>query len=58
MQTKVRLVKAVVFPVVMYRGDHEEVFMETRLSTEELMNCGAGKDLRVLGLQGNQASPS
>ena len=44
--TKVRLVKAVVFPVVMY--GHESWII--RLSAEELMlsNCGAGEDsLRV-----------
>ena len=41
--TKVRLVKAVVFPVVMYGC---ESWIIKKLSTEELMllNCGAGED--------------
>ena len=40
--TKVRLVKAVVFPAVMYRCENWII----KLSTKELMlsNCGAGKD--------------
>ena len=42
--TKVRLVKAVVFPVVMYGCESWTV--GRRLSTEELMllNCGVGED--------------
>ena len=41
--TKVRLVKAVVFPVVTYGCESWTI---KRLSTEELMplNCGAGED--------------
>ena len=41
--TKVRLVKAMVFPVVMYGCDSWTV---KKLSTEELMllNCGVGED--------------
>ena len=41
--TKVHLVKAMVFPVVMYR--HESCTIK-KLSTKELMllNCGVGKD--------------
>ena len=41
--TKVRLVKAMVFPVVMYGCESRTV---KRLSTEELMllNCGVGED--------------
>ena len=41
--TKVRLVKAVVFPVVMYGC---ECWTKRKLSTEELMllNCGVGED--------------
>ena len=41
--TKVRLVKAMVFPVVMYGCESWTV---KRLSTEELMllNCGVGED--------------
>ena len=40
--TKVRLVKAVVFPVVMYGCESWTI----KLSTEELMllNCGVGED--------------
>ena len=51
--TKVRLVKAMVFPVVMYGCES--------LSTEELtlLNCGVGEDSwESLGLQGDQTSPS
>ena len=41
--TKVRLVKAMVFPVVMYGC---ESWIVKKLSTEELMllNCGVGED--------------
>ena len=41
--TKVRLVKAMVFPVVMYGC---ESWTKRKLSTEELMllNCGVGED--------------
>ena len=41
--TKIRLVKAMVFPVVMYRC---ESWIVKKLSTEELMllNCGVGED--------------
>ena len=48
--TKVHLVKAMVFPVVMYK-----------LSTEELMllNCSVGEDSwESLGQQGDHSSPS
>ena len=51
--TKVHLVKAMVFPVVMYG-------LWRRLSTEELMrlNCGAEEDSwKFLGLQGDPISP-
>ena len=39
--TKVRLIKAMVFPVVMYEFEHRR-----KWSTEELMllNCGVGED--------------
>ena len=49
--TKVRLVKAMVFPVVMWK----------KLSTKELMllNCGVGEDSwESFGLQGDPTSPS
>ena len=52
--SKVRLVKAIVFPVVMYGP-------KIRLSTKELMlsNCGVGEDSREsLGLQGDQTHQS
>ena len=41
--TKVRLVKAMVFPVVMYGCENWTI---KKLSTEELMlfNCGVGED--------------
>ena len=43
LSTKVRLVKAMVFPMVMYRC---ETWTIKKLSTEELMllNCDAGED--------------
>ena len=56
--TKVHLVKAVVFPVVMYgceswtikNAEHEELM---------LLNCGVGEDYwESLGLQGDPTSPS
>ena len=51
--TKVCLVKAMVFPVVMYGG-------ESWISAKELMllNCGVGEDsCESLGLQGGPTSP-
>ena len=56
--TKVCLVKAMVFPVVMYGCD---CLTKRRLSTEELMllNCVVGEDSwESLGLQGDQTSQS
>ena len=56
--TKVRLVKAMVFPVVMYgydswtikKAEHQEL---------KLLNCGVGEDSwESLGLQGDPTSPS
>ena len=55
--TKVHLVKAIVFPVVMYGC---EVELWRKLSTKELMllNCGIGEDSwESLGLQGDPTSP-
>ena len=55
--TQVRLVKAMVFPVVMYGCES----WTRKLSTEELMllNCGVGEVSRgSLGLQGDPTSPS
>ena len=57
LSTKVRLVKAMVFPVVMYGCESWTV----RLSAKELMllNCGAGEDSwESLGQQGDQTSQS
>ena len=56
MSTKVHLVKAMVFPVVMYGCE----IWTIKLSTEELMllNCGVGEDSwESLGLQGDPTSP-
>ena len=55
--TKVHLVKAMVFPVVMYGCESWTL----KLSAKELMllNCGVGDASSVsLGLQGDQTSPS
>ena len=57
LSTKVCLVKAMIFPVVMYRCERWTV----KLSTEELMllNCSVGEDSwESLGLQGDPTSPS
>jgi len=57
--TKVHVVKAIVFPVVMYGC--ENWIPQRSLSSKELMlsNCGAEEDTREsLGLQGVQTSPS
>ena len=57
--TKVRLVKVLVFPVVMYGCEGWTV--KKKLSTEEMMllNCGVGEDSREsLGLQGDPTSQS
>ena len=54
--TKVRLVKAIVFPVVIYGCESWTV-----KKVEELMllNCGVGEDSsESLGLQGDPTSPS
>ena len=54
--TKVHLVKAMVFPVVMYGCESWTI----KLSAEELMllNSGVGEDSgESLGLQGNPTSP-
>ena len=56
--TKVRLVKAMVFPVVMYGCESWTI---RKLSAKELMllNCGVGEDsCESLGLQGDPPSPS
>ena len=56
--TKVCLVKAIVFPVVMYGCESQTV---KKASAEQLMllNCGVGEDSwESLGQQGNQTSQS
>ena len=56
LSTKVRLIKAMVFPVVMYGCESWTV---KNLSTEELMvlNCGVGEDSsESLGLQRDPTS--
>ena len=58
LSTKVHLIKAMVFPVVMYGC---ECWIIKKLSAEELMllNCGVGEDSwESLGLQGDPTSPS
>ena len=57
LSTKVRVVKAMVFPVVMHGCESWTI----KLSAEELMllNCGVGEDSwESLGLQGDPTSPS
>ena len=54
--TKVHIVKAMVFPVVMYRCESWTI---RKLSTEELMllNCGVGEDFCLsFGLQRDSAN--
>ena len=55
--TKLRLVKAMVFPVVMYGCESWTV---KKLSAEELMllNCGVEDSGESLGLQEDPTSPS
>ena len=55
--TKVHLVKALVFPVVMYGCES----WTTKLSAEEMMllNCGVGEDSQESpGMQADPTSPS
>ena len=57
--TKVYLVKAMVFPVVMYECENWTI--KKKLSTEELnvLNYGVGEDSwESLGLHGDPTSPS
>ena len=56
--TKVHLVKAMVFPVVMY-GCESWTVKEAEAEELMLLNCGAGEDsCESLGLQGDPTSPS
>ena len=55
--TKVRLVKAMVFPVVMY-GCESWTVKKAEHRRLMLLNCGVGEDSREsLGLQGDPTSP-
>ena len=57
LQTKVHLVRAMVFPVVMYGCESSTI----KKAVKELMllNCGVGEDSREsLGLKGDPTSPS
>ena len=55
--TKVRLVKAMVFPVVMY-GCESWTVKKAECRRLMLLNCGVGEDSREsLGLQGDPTSP-
>ena len=55
--TKVRLVKAVVFPVVMY-GCESWTVKKAECRRIDALNCGVGEDSwESLGLQGDPTSP-
>ena len=57
LSTKVRLVKAMVFPVVMYGCESWTVKIAEHQRID--LNCGVGEDSREsLGLQGDPTSPS
>ena len=56
--TKVRLVKAMVFPVVMYGCDSWTI-KKAECRRIDVLNCGVGEDSwESLGLQGDPSSPS
>ena len=56
--TKVRLFKAMVFPVVMY-GCESWTVKKAERRRIDLLNCGVGEDSwESLGLQGDPTSPS
>ena len=57
--TKVCLVKAMVFPVVLYGGDSWAINKAERQRTDAFEQCGAREDAREsLGQQGDPTSPS
>ena len=57
--TKVHLVKATVFPVVMYGCESWTIKKAEHQKELMLLNCGVGEDpLESLGLQGDPTSPS
>ena len=56
--TKVRLVKAMVFPAVMY-GCESWTVKKAEHQRIDALNCGVGEDsCKSLGLQGDSTSPS
>ena len=56
--TKVYIVKAMVFPIVMYRCDSLTI-KKAECRRIDALNCGAGEDTcESLGLQGDPTSPS
>ena len=58
MPTKVRLVKAMIFPVVRY-GCESWTVKKAEHRKIDVLNCGVGEDsLESLGLQGDPTSPS
>ena len=56
--TKIRLLKAVIFPVVMYECESWTVKKAERRRIGAFENCGVGEDRESLGLQGDPTSPS
>ena len=57
--TKVCLVKAMVFPTVMYGCESWTITLQLRAEELMLLNCDVGEDSREsLGLQGDQTSQS
>ena len=57
--TKVCLVKAVVFPVVMYECESWTIKNAEHWKIDAFLNCGVGEDSwESLGLQGDPTSPS
>ena len=58
LSTKVRLVKAIVFPVVMY-GCESLAIKKPEWGKIDALNCSVGEDSgESLGLQGGSTSPS
>ena len=59
LSTKVCLVKAMVFPVVMYGCESWTIKKTKGRRIDALKNCGVGEDSwESLGLQGDPTSPS
>ena len=56
--TKVHLVKAMVFPVVMYGCENWTIKKDEHRRIDAFLNCGVGEDsCKFLGLQGDPTSP-